>query len=188
MYIATGDKKLTIREIIAEQRARLGSSNPAERLAAALLIPAVLSKRLRLLGDCQIAELLDDEVGARLNLLAPESTICLAVVDRLRRLGNGSPERKPFGIRRRARRSWVAERDEGTHVLSAEVSLYRGGIPFLQLPWQMNRFASSTFMVPCLPEAKACLCHAGFRETPRSLTLLVDVQTGRSIRLYEDRT
>jgi len=79
-------------------------------------------------------------------------------------------------------------RDEGVHIMHAEAALYRGGIPFLQLPWQMNRFASNTLMVPCVPEAKACLCHAGFRETPRSLALLIDRQTGRSIRLYEDRT
>ena len=102
------------------------SVNPAERLAAALLIPGVLAKRLRLLDDFQLARLLDDEVGAQLNLLAPESTICLAAADRLREQVNGSSERKRFGIRRRARGSWVAERDEGTHILNAEVALYRG--------------------------------------------------------------
>jgi hypothetical protein len=133
-YTAKGTG-LTVRELIDEQRRLLGSSNPAERLAAALLIPAALAKQLNRLADHQIGQLLDDEVGARLNLLAPEATICLVAADRLRRRVNGTPERKPFGIRRRARRSWAAERDEGTHVLSAEVSLYRAGVPFLQLPW-----------------------------------------------------
>jgi hypothetical protein len=84
LYIASGHKKLTIREIIAEQRHRLSSANAAERFAAALLIPGVLAKRLRLLGDPQLAQLLEDEVWSRMNLLAPESTICLAAVDRLR--------------------------------------------------------------------------------------------------------
>jgi len=76
---------LTIREIIAEQRRRLGSTNPVERLAAALLIPNLLRERLHELGDWQIAELLEDEVWSKLNLLAPESTICLVAANRLRR-------------------------------------------------------------------------------------------------------
>jgi hypothetical protein len=79
---------LTIRELITEQRRRLGSVNPVERFAAALLIPAVLAKQLAKLADRQIGQLLLDEVWPRLNLLRPESTICLHAVDRLR----GSPK------------------------------------------------------------------------------------------------
>ena len=188
VYCDWGNRKLTIREIIAEQRRRLSSANPAERLAAALLIPGVLAERLRLLGNGQIGRLLEDEVWSRMNLLAPEVTICLAAVERLRRHGNGSLERRRFGIRCRARRSCAALREEGVHLLHAEAALYQARIPHLLLPCQSNRFASNTFMVPCVPEAKACLCHAGFRQTPQSLILLVDIQTGRSIRLYEDRT
>jgi len=67
-----------------EQRRRVRSSNPAERLAAALLFPAELSRCLRLLSDSQLGQLLEDEVWSCLNLLAPESTICLAAADRLR--------------------------------------------------------------------------------------------------------
>lgn len=81
---------MTIRELIAEQRRRLGSVNPVERLAAALLIPAVLAKQLNRLTNSQIGQLLLDEVWSRLNLLRPESTICLHAVDRLR----GSPKEK----------------------------------------------------------------------------------------------
>jgi hypothetical protein len=178
---------LTVRELIKEQRRRLGSVNPVERFAAALLIPAALAKQLNRLADHQIGQLLDDEVGARLNLLAPEATICLVAVDRLRRRVNGSAERKPFGIRRTARRSWAAERDEGTHLLSAEVALYRAGIPCLQLPWQMNRFASGTFLVTNIAEARACLLQAGFRKTPLCPTVFIDSQTRKPIRLYEDK-
>ena len=76
---------MTIRELIAEQRKRMQSSNPAERLAAALLIPGELSRRLRLLSNLEIGQLLEDEVWSNLNLLAPESTICLVAADRLRR-------------------------------------------------------------------------------------------------------
>jgi hypothetical protein len=86
-------ESLTIRELIEEQRRRLRSANPAERLAAVLLIPSVLAKRLRQLDDCQIGQLLEDEVWSNLNLLAPEATICLAVVERLR--GHMSRQYKP---------------------------------------------------------------------------------------------
>ena len=79
----------------------MNSANPIERLAAALLIPSELAKRLNKLNDREIGELLDDEVGAKLNLLAPESTVCDAAVTRLRRRAKGLSKRKGFGIRRR---------------------------------------------------------------------------------------
>jgi hypothetical protein len=84
---------LTIREIIAEQRRRLCSANPAERLAAALLIPNLLRERLNELADRQIGQLLENEVWTNLNLLAPESTICLVAADRLRRHVSRQPKR-----------------------------------------------------------------------------------------------
>ena len=85
---------MTIRELIAEQRRRLGSVNPVERLAAALLIPAVRARQLAKLADRQIGQLLLDEVWPRLNLLRPESTICLHAVDRLRRPKSGVPAKR----------------------------------------------------------------------------------------------
>ena len=75
---------MDIQEIIAEQRRRLCSPNPVERLAAALLIPNLLRERLKELDDDQLGQLLEDEVWSYLNLLAPESTICLVAADRLR--------------------------------------------------------------------------------------------------------
>jgi hypothetical protein len=75
---------LTIRELIDEQRRRLGSGKPMERFAAAMLIPAVLAERLAGLADRQVGQLLLDEVWPGLSPLAPESTICLHAVDRLR--------------------------------------------------------------------------------------------------------
>jgi hypothetical protein len=75
---------LTIRELINEQRRRLGSRNPVERFAAAMLIPAVLAERLAGLADRQVGQLLLDEVWPGLSPLAPESTICLHAADRLR--------------------------------------------------------------------------------------------------------
>jgi hypothetical protein len=81
---------LTIRELIEKQNKLAYSDNTVERLAAALLISGALAKRLHRLRDCQIGQLLEDEVWSNLNLLAPESTICIAAADRLR----GSPEEK----------------------------------------------------------------------------------------------
>ncbi|MGA8733689.1 MAG: hypothetical protein WB558_07180 [Terriglobales bacterium] len=75
---------MTIRELIDEQRRRLGSRSPVERFAAATLIPAVLAERLVGLADRQVGQLLLDEVWPGLSPLAPESTICLHAADRLR--------------------------------------------------------------------------------------------------------
>ena len=61
-----------------------------ERLAASLLIPGMLAKRLGQLRDCQIGQLLLDEVWARMSPLHPEFVVCLQAADRLR----GSPEGK----------------------------------------------------------------------------------------------
>jgi hypothetical protein len=77
---------LTIRELIKEQRRRLGSRSPVERFAAAMLIPAVLAERLAGLADRQVGQLLLDEVWPGLSPVAPESTICLHAADRLRGL------------------------------------------------------------------------------------------------------
>ena len=76
---------MTIRELMEEQRRRVRSCNPAERLAAVLLIPAELSKRLRLLGNSEIAQLLEDEVCKNMSILAPEATVCVEAGLRLRR-------------------------------------------------------------------------------------------------------
>ena len=78
---------MTIRELIEEQRRRLGSGKPMERFAA-MLIPAVLAERLAGLADRQVGQLLLDEVWPGLSPLAPESTICLHAAHWLR----GSPK------------------------------------------------------------------------------------------------
>jgi hypothetical protein len=76
---------LMIRELMEAQRKRVRSGNPAERLATALLIPAELSRRLRLLGNSEIAQLLDEEVCENMSILAPEATVCVEDALRLRR-------------------------------------------------------------------------------------------------------
>jgi hypothetical protein len=168
---------MTIRELMEEQRRRVRSNNPAERFAAALLLPAELAKRLRTVSSFRLGELLEHEVCSNLNLLAPELTVCAEAAERLRRT--------PLlaGRKHQSNSSTL----DGEHLLHAEVTLYRAGIPYLLLPFRRDRFASSTFMVSDVAGARVCLLDAGFRKTLRSPMLLIDDQTRRPIHLYEDR-
>ena len=156
------------------------SSVPAERLAAALLIPGLLRERLRELDDFQLGQVLDREVCSSLSVLAPELTVCMEAADRLCRHGADKTLRP--------RRSQATKHDAGDHLLHTESALYRGRIPHLLLPFQRDRFTSDTFMVPSVAEARRCLCQAGFRENPCSPLLLIDCETNRPIRLVEHRT
>ena len=169
---------MTIRELMEEQRRRVRSGDPAERFAAALLLPAELAKRLRTVSSLHLGELLEHEVCSNLNLLAPELTVCAEAAERLR----GTT--LLAGRKHRSNSSTL----DGEHVLHAEATLYRAGIPFLLLPFRRDRFASSTFMVSDVAGARVCLLEAGFRKTLRSPMLLIDGQTMRPIQLYESRT
>lgn len=176
LYTSRGEKGLTIREIIAEQRRRSRSSNAAERFVAALLIPGVLRERLRGLTDFQLGQVLDREVCNNLSVLAPELTVCMEAAERLCQRG---------GIAFMPRRRWRSSRNDGDHILHAESALYHGRIPHLLLPFQRDKFASNVFMVPSVAEARDCLCQAGFREARRSFSLLIDRETNRPIRIVE---
>lgn len=164
-----------------EQRRCLRSANQAERFAAALLIPAEVSRRLRSLTDLQVGRLLEREVCTRMSLLVPELTICTEAAQRLQ-----EPTRKDH--RRAARSPGSSRQNQGEHIMHAEATLYRAGIPYLLLPFGRDRFASSTFMVSDVAGARVCLLEAGFRTTSRSPLWLIDGQTRRPIYLYEDRT
>jgi hypothetical protein len=74
---------MTIQELMEEQRRRVHSSDPAERFAAALLLPAEVSRRLRFLTDFQVGRLLEHEVCSNMSLLAPEAPICMEAAQRL---------------------------------------------------------------------------------------------------------
>jgi hypothetical protein len=169
---------LTIPELMEEQRARVRSSVPAERFAAALLLSGVLAGRLRELDDFQLGQVFDREVCSNLRVLAPELTVCMEAADRLCRRGADKTLRP--------RRSQATKHDDEDHLLHAESALYWGRIPHLLLPFQKDRFASNTLMVPSVAEAIRCLCLAGFRENPRSPSLLIDCETKRTIRLLEE--
>ncbi len=56
---------MTIPELMQEQRARVRSSDPAKRFAAALLISDVLVGQLRELDDLGLGQILDSEVCSK---------------------------------------------------------------------------------------------------------------------------
>jgi hypothetical protein len=76
---------------------------------------------------------------------------------------------------------------EGEHIMNAEIALFRAGIPFLQLPFQQNKFASNLFMVMSVPKAKACLLRAGFQPKFDSETVLFDGCNGQPVQLIQGR-
>lgn len=176
MYTVIG-KIVTIQELMEEQRRRVRSSDPAERFAAALLLPVELAERLRTVSSFRLGELLEHEVCSNLNLLAPELTVCAEAAERLRRTP-GRAERR-F-------KSYSSTLD-GEHLLHAEVTLYRAGIPYLLLPFLRDRFASSTFFLKDVEQARTCLLEADFCEVSRCATALIHNGTRRAIHLYEDK-
>src|SRR5262249_37474569 len=153
------------------------SANPEERLAAALLISNLLRDRLKELRDHHLGHVLEHEVCSNLSVVAPELTVCMEVAERLCRA-------RPFKART-CRRSRMSAQNEGEHILHAESALYWARTPHLLLPFQRDKFASNTFMVPCAAEARACLCDAGFRESRRYPSFLIDRETLRPIRIVE---
>jgi hypothetical protein len=76
---------------------------------------------------------------------------------------------------------------EGEHIMNAEIALYRAGIPFLQLPFQQNKFASNLFLVLNLSEARACLLRAGFQPKVDSETVLFGSRNGQAVQLIQGR-
>jgi len=74
---------------------------------------------------------------------------------------------------------------EGEHIMNAEIALFRAGIPFLQLPFQQNKFSSNLFMVLNVPKAKACLQRVGFQAKFDSETVLFDGCNGQPIQLIQ---
>jgi hypothetical protein len=76
---------------------------------------------------------------------------------------------------------------EGEHIMNAEIALFNAGIPFLQLPFQQNKFASNLFMVLNLSKAKACLQRAGFQAKFDSETVLFDGCNGQAVQLIQGK-
>jgi len=75
----------------------------------------------------------------------------------------------------------------GEHIMNTEIAFFNAGIPFLQLPFQQNKFVSNLFMVLNLSKAKACLQRAGFQPKVDSETVLFDSRNGQPIQLIQGR-
>ena len=88
------------------------------------------------------------------------------------------------GVERESFNRLVAE---GEHIMNAEIALFNAGIPFLQLPFQQNKFASNLFMVLNVPKASACLQRAGFQPKFDSETILFDSRNGQPVQLIQGR-
>jgi hypothetical protein len=76
---------------------------------------------------------------------------------------------------------------EGEHIMNAEIALFNAGIPFLQLPFQQNKFASNLFMVLNVSKARACLQRAGFQAKFDSETVLFDGCNGQAVQLLQGK-
>jgi hypothetical protein len=165
------DGGLTIRGLIEHQRKLACSADPAERFRT-LWVAAMLDQQLSQCTDREIGGLMR-LVQQRPGIFEPEFSICEHAKRRLLR--------SCAAVRRK---HWRVLRDEGAHLLNAETALYKGA-PHILLPFQRNRFASDTFMVPSMAAARAFLLDAGFRTSSESPAVLIDAQTGRAIRLVE---
>jgi hypothetical protein len=163
--------------LIERQRRLADSHDPLQR-AGTLWIAAELNKRLSRCTDAQIAELLA-RAEERLPIFEPEFAVVEHARRRLLRSGQMSLSLESKDLE--------VVRDEGVHILNAEVALYRASIPSLLLPFQRNRFASDLFMVPDVREARGCLIAAGFRSDERSRSTVVDADSDRPVRLIQER-
>jgi hypothetical protein len=76
---------------------------------------------------------------------------------------------------------------EGEHIMNVEIAFFNAGIPFLQLPFQQDKFASNLFMVMSVPKARACLQRAGFQAKFDSETILFDGCNGQAVQLLQGK-
>jgi hypothetical protein len=94
---------------------------------------------------------------------------------------------QPQALETAERESFNRRVAEGEHIMNAEIALFRAGIPFLQLPFQQNKFASNLFMVLSVSKARACLLRAGFQAKFDSEMVLFDGCNGQSVQLLQGK-
>ena len=94
---------------------------------------------------------------------------------------------QPQALETAERESFNRRVAEGEHIMNAEIALFNAGIPFLQLPFQQNKFASNLFMVLNVPKAKACLQRAGFQPKFDSETVVFDGSNGQAVQLIQGK-
>jgi hypothetical protein len=165
-------RELSVHELFEHMRELARSPILLERLKT-LWAGTQLEELLDSCSDHEVATLLAFVQGS-LGIFGPEFAVCEHAKKRLMR----SSARPSNGNRR-------IVRDAGAELLNAEVALFRSGIPHMLLPFQRDRFASNTFLVPVLSEARASLLRAGFWSIPHLDATLLDSETQREIRLVE---
>jgi len=79
-----------VTSLIEEQRELSNSLSPSERVVGTLLLAGTLNRRLAVLTDRQLGQLLADQVWDRLRLFSPEIVICEQSTKRLFRSSGGS--------------------------------------------------------------------------------------------------
>ncbi len=109
-----------------------------------------------------------------------------ATLDELKKILAEAAE-EPQASETAERESFNRRVAEGEHIMNAEIALFRAGIPFLQLPFQQNKFASNLFMVLSVSKAKACLQRAGFQAKFDSETILFDGCNGQAVQLLQGK-
>jgi hypothetical protein len=79
----SGDKEISLEDLIQEQRSLARSKNPFERVVGSLCIGAILKEQLVRLPNSAISRLMTDYVWSDLNLLGPESVVVEVASERL---------------------------------------------------------------------------------------------------------
>ena len=79
----SGEEKISLEDIIEEQRRLSASANPFERVVGSLCVAGLLQQRLAELTDAAVGQLMFDYLWNEMNLLSPEMTICQAATERL---------------------------------------------------------------------------------------------------------
>lgn len=78
-----GIEETSIKALIEKQRRLACSKNPFERVIGSLLVAGLFKKRLALLPNDAVGQLMFDVVWNMMDVLSPELTICQVATERL---------------------------------------------------------------------------------------------------------
>ena len=79
----SGEDKISLEVLIEQQRTLAHSSNPIEHVIGSLCMAAILKRKLVVLPNSTISQLMTDHIFCQLNLLEPESVIVEVASERL---------------------------------------------------------------------------------------------------------
>ena len=79
----SGEEEISLEVLIEQQRTLAHSSNPIERVIGSLCVAAILKRKLVVLPNSTISQLMTDHIFCQLNLLEPESVIVEIASERL---------------------------------------------------------------------------------------------------------